>query len=59
MFPTKGWTLDLNKAVGVNLKGLIIPKTPPEPIIALLGRNLLQHWVFTYNGVGGFWTVSF
>ena len=59
VFPTKGWTLDLQKAVGVNLAGQIIPKTPPEPIIALLGRNLLQHWIFTYNGVGGFWTVSF
>lgn len=59
VFPTKGWTLDLNKAVGVNLEGQIIPKVPPEPIIALLGRNLLQHWVFIYNGVGGFWTVSF
>jgi len=59
VFPTKGWTLDLQKAVGVNLAGQIIPKTPPEPIIALLGRNLLQHWIFTYNGAGGFWTVSF
>jgi len=58
VFPTKGWTLDLQKAVGVNLKGQIINKIPPEPIIALLGRNLLQRWVFIYNGPGSFWTVA-
>lgn len=59
VFPAQGWTLDLQKAVGVNLTGQIVPKVPPEPIIALLGRNLLQRWVFIYNGLGGFWTVSF
>lgn len=57
-FPTKGWTVDLAQAVGVNLAGQAIPKTPPEPIIALLGRNLLQHWVFIYNGPGAYWTVA-
>ena len=56
--PTEGWGLDLSRAVGVDLTGQIIPKIPPEPIIALLGRDLMKHWVFTYNGVGGFWTVS-
>jgi hypothetical protein len=59
VFPTKGWTLDLQKAVGVNLKGQVIDKIPPEPVIALLGRNLLQHRIFIYNGVGGIWTVAF
>lgn len=59
VFPTQGWTLDLQKAIGVNLEGQVIHKIPPEPVIALLGRNLLQHWVLIYNGAGGFWTVSF
>jgi hypothetical protein len=58
VFPAQGWALDLNQAVGVDLTGQVINKVPPEPIIALLGRDLLQHWVFIYNGPGGFWTVS-
>lgn len=58
VFPTKNWTSDLNKAVGVNLKGQIIQKDPPEPIIALLGRNWLEHMVFIYNGPSGLWTIA-
>jgi hypothetical protein len=58
LFPEQGWTLDLNRAVGVDLTGQVINKIPPEPIIALLGRDLLKHWLFAYNGPGGFWTVS-
>ncbi len=56
--PTQGWTLDSGRVTGVDLSGQIINKVPPEPIIALLGRDLLQHWVFIYNGPGGFWTIS-
>jgi hypothetical protein len=56
--PTQGWTLDLRRAIGVDLTGQIINKVPPEPIIALLGRDLLEHWVLIYNGPGGFWTIS-
>ena len=59
MFPTKGWTLDLATVVGVSLAGHTIPLTPPRPMVALIGRNILEEWVFTYNGPGGFWTVSF
>lgn len=58
VFPTKGWTFDLGKCVGVNTSGQVIPIDPPQPIIALLGRNLLQRGVFIYNGIGGFWTIS-
>jgi len=58
VFPTKGWTLDLGRALGVNLSGQTVPGDPPQPIIALLGRNLLERGVFIYNGVGGFWTIS-
>ena len=60
VFPTQGWTLDLEQTLGVNLTGQKVPTQPhPQPVIALLGRNLLSRWVFTYNGPGGFWTVSF
>ena len=56
--PTHRWTLDLGRAIGVDLSGQVLNKVPPEPIIALLGRDLLRHWVFIYNGAGGFWTIS-
>jgi hypothetical protein len=58
VFPTKGWTLDLGQAMGVNLTGQIIPTDPPQPIIALLGRNLLERSVLIYNGITGFWTIT-
>lgn len=58
VFPTKGWTLDLARAMGVNLTGQVIPTDPPQPIIALLGRNLLERCVFIYNGLVGLWTIT-
>lgn len=58
VFPTKGWTLDVAQAVGVNLTGQVVPEKPPKPIIALLGRNALASWVFIYNGPAGYWTVA-
>jgi len=58
VFPTKGWTLDLGQAMGVNLTGQVVQTEPPQPIIALLGRNLLERSVFIYNGIGGFWTIT-
>lgn len=58
VFPTKGWTLDLGRAMGVDLTGQIIPITPPQRIIALLGRNLLERSVFIYNGITGYWTIT-
>ncbi len=44
--------------MGVNLDGQMIPSVPPQPIIALLGRNLLEKGILIYNGVGGFWTLT-
>ena len=58
VFPTKGWTLDLGKCVGVNLSGQVVPINPPQPIIALLGRNLLERGILIYNGSGGMWTIT-
>ena len=57
VLPELGWTVDLPVA-GVNLAGQQAAVTPPQPIIALIGRNLLQLCVFTWNGVGGFWSLS-
>jgi predicted aspartyl protease len=57
IFPVLGWTVDLPVA-GVNLDGQEIATSPPQPIIALLGRNLLQMCVLIWNGPGGFWTIA-
>lgn len=57
VLPTIGWTVDLPVA-GVNLAGQQVNLNPPQPLIALLGRNFLQLCVLTCNGVGGFWTIS-
>jgi len=59
VFPTEGWTLDVDGVMGVNLTGQTINLEPPQDLIALLGRNLLERWIFTYNGPGAMWTVSF
>jgi len=58
LFPVQGWTLDLGQSMGVNLKGQAIPTDPPQPIIALLGRNLLERSVLIYNGITGLWTIT-
>lgn len=58
IFPTKGWTLDLGRVVGVNLEGQVVQENPPKTIIALLGRNFLERCVFIYNGTMGAWTIS-
>lgn len=57
-FPSQGWTVDLAGVVGVNLTGQQVPLQPPQPLVALLGRNFLEHFVFIWNGPGGFWTLS-
>ncbi len=58
VFPTTGWAVDLAAVAGVNLSGQQIASDPPQPIIALVGRNILEHWVFVWNGPGGHWTVA-
>jgi predicted aspartyl protease len=57
-FPTTGWNLELQQVVGSNLAGQVIPITPPQPMICLIGRSTLKDWVLVWNGPGGFWTVS-
>ena len=43
-FPQLGWTGELPVA-GVDLTGQQVGRTPPQSIVALLGRNLLQNWM--------------
>jgi hypothetical protein len=56
-FPILGWTVDLPVA-GVDLSSQQIATAPPQPLIALLGRNLLQNCVLVWNGPAGIWTIA-
>ena len=56
-FPLLGWNLDLPVA-GVDLTGQMLATVPPQPVIALLGRNLLAACVLIWNGPGGYWTIA-
>jgi predicted aspartyl protease len=31
---------------------------PEQPIQCLIGRDLLSHWLFTYNGPSGDWSIE-
>lgn len=31
---------------------------PDQPIQCLLGRDILSHWLFTYNGKTGEWSIE-
>jgi hypothetical protein len=55
-FPMLGWAGDLQVA-GVDLTGQQVATSPPQPIVALLGRNLLQNWMLVWNGSGGVWSI--
>lgn len=59
VFPTTGWTVDFAATAGVNLSGQQIPVQPPQDVIALLGRNLLESWILVWNGPAASWSVSF
>ena len=58
VFPTKGWTMDLGRVVGVDLSGQFVRESSPKPIVALLGRNFLERCIFIYDGTMGSWTLS-
>jgi len=51
------WVGDL-QVVGVDLSGQSLPTDPPQDIVGLIGRNLLQNWTLIWNGVGGHWSIS-
>ena len=57
--PTQKWEVTAAQVVGVDLSGQKIPTDPPQDILVLIGRNILQHWILVWNGPGGFWTLGF
>lgn len=58
-FPSDGIEREFNSVVGVDLTGQFANlSTGPAPIIALIGRDVLQDWIFIYNGVGGVISIA-
>ena len=55
-FPAFKMDIDFSSVLGVDLKGQHFNN---EPIIALLGRDLLSKFIFVYNGTLGMYTVAF
>jgi len=58
VFPAEGIDITFQGVAGVNLAGQMLPLTPPQQVIALIGRNLLERWLLIWNGPGGIWTVT-
>ncbi len=58
VFPTHGWTLDFVGLAGVDLSGQTIPVNPPQQLLALVGRDLLESCVLIWNGPAGEWTIT-
>lgn len=62
VFPETGWDFDVQGLAGVNLTGQAIDfgdGKPPQPILALLGRDLLQTCVLVWNGPAAMWSISY
>lgn len=47
-----GLNFDVENGLGVELSGI-------NGLIALIGRDLLEHTVFVYNGTEGTFTLAF
>lgn len=55
-FPGEHIEIDFSSVLGVDLKRY---KISGQPIIALLGRDILSKFLFVYNGPGGFFSISY
>jgi len=55
-FPEPNLVIDLSRVVAVELRGQTIQGVP---LIALVGRDILQFCQMVYDGSGGFFTLSF
>lgn len=55
-FPGENIDIDFSSVLGVNLKG---QEVNGQPIIVLLGRDVLSKFLFVYNGPGGFFSISY
>jgi hypothetical protein len=51
-------TIEFGRLLGVDLAGQHLP-LPNGQILALLGRDILQHCILVYNGTAGMFSLSF
>jgi hypothetical protein len=59
-FPADHIDREFDSVVGVDLSGQVANlSTGPEPIIALIGRDVLRDWILIYNGIGGVISIAF
>lgn len=63
VFPEIGWDFDLPLPLAcVDLTGQVIsfgPNNPSQPILMLLGRDLLSGCVLIWNGPAAIWSLSY
>lgn len=58
VFPGTGFpAIDFSLLLGAPLSGLQ-SATMPGPLIALLGRDLLQHFILVYNGPAAMFSLA-
>lgn len=55
-FPALRLSVDFGSVLSVNLQGQTIDG---NPLIALIGRDILSRGLFIYSGNGGFFTLAF
>jgi hypothetical protein len=51
-------SMEFNSLLGANLGGQVITGPMPGNLIVLLGRDVLEHFVFIYNGPNGMFTLA-
>ena len=50
--------IEFNELLGANLTGQVVP-VDGRPLIALVGRDILERFILVYNGPAGMFTLAF
>lgn len=56
--PTYGIGFDITQVVSVDLSGQVIQTQPPQPLLVLLGRDILERFMMVWNGPAGMITLA-
>ena len=51
-------SMNFTRLIGVDLSSQFMGGDPTKPIVALIGRDVLQRAVFIYNGSAGSFTIA-
>ena len=51
--------MNFRRMVSVDLTGHTLAGDSAKPVIALVGRDILEHFVLIYNGQAGLVTLAF